>query len=395
MKLKERINSTLLIIIGWLIVFPLSLFFRRKKGLFVTIGRTGNGFVDNTKYFHLYLLQNHDNKKVFYISDTKNIDKTIPNYVKHPSLKSILILLKAEYVIIDYSLWFVNFKYHLSVKAKKIQLWHGIGSKKIELATDTFTKSKFKSIKILYGILRGQLSKYLLISSTSDYYTQNLYKDAFRYKEIKPLGQPRNDVLFREPSDYDLIGTDRAIINKIRKEKKNNGTKIILYTPTYRKYLNINIINLNKLNSFAKKNNFIFVIKHHVLTKNINFTNMENVLLYNKSKDIYPLMAISDLMITDYSSIYLDYIILNKPIIFYIPDYNDYKNFDTSLRDDFMKITPGEKCRKQEELQNTITEELINLKDRYKTKREEIANLSYKYIDGFSSERIYKYIYSK
>ncbi len=392
MKLKERINSILLIIIGWLIVFPVSLFFRRKKGLFVTIGRTGNGFVDNTKYFHLYLLKNHDKNKAFYISDTKNLENKIPNYIKHPSFKSIYLLMRAEFVVVDYSMWYTKFKYHLSVRAKKIQLWHGIGSKKIELATDTFTKSKFKNIKILYGILRGQLCKYFLISSTSDYYTNNAFKDAFRYKKIEDLGQPRNDVLFRKPSDFDLIGTDEIIINKIIEAKNNNGTKIILYTPTYRKILDINVLDFDSLNYFAKKNNIIFVIKHHILTKNITLSNKSNILLYNKTKDIYPLMSMSDMMITDYSSIYLDFIILNKPIIFYISDFEEYNKFDTQLRGDFMDITPGEKCRNQEDLYKEVIEELKNDKDTYRIKRERITQLSYKDIDGEASERIFKYL---
>jgi CDP-glycerol glycerophosphotransferase (TagB/SpsB family) len=58
------------------------------------------------------------------------------------------------------------------------------------------------------------------------------------------------------------------------------------------------------------------------------------------------------------------------------------------LRDDFFEITPGEKCKNQDELQNEL---LIN-KDRFADEREQILNLSYKYIDGDASERIYKFL---
>ncbi|NPA44731.1 MAG: hypothetical protein GXO49_04285 [Chlorobi bacterium] len=391
MRIKEKITSLIYIIFGWIVIFPLSLLVPRKKGLIISIGRSGSDFTDNTKYFHLYLVENHDKNKAFFISDSKRLDKNIPNYVKHTTLSSVWLLLRADFVIVDYSMWFENFKYHLSIKAKKIQLWHGIGSKRIELDADIFQKSKFKKLKILYGKLRGQLIKYHLFLSTSDYYSNGTFKTSFFYKEIKPLGMPRNDVLFRELTNNDLIGTDKNIIEIIKKKKKE-GFKVVLYTPTYRIHSKKAFLNNNKLNEFAKSNNIIFVIKHHPITKIANQNNFENVFVYNSKKDIYPLMNLSDLMITDYSSIYLDFIILNKPILFYIPDFYEYQEQEIKLRNDFLEITPGEKINNQKELENSIKNILFNNIDNYKQKRTEIINFSYKYKDGKSCERIYNYI---
>jgi CDP-glycerol glycerophosphotransferase len=390
-KITDLINSFFLITIGWLIVVPLSLLVRKQKGLFVVIGRTGNNFADNTKYFYLYLQKNHPKNKSYFISDTKNFNDKVPGFVKHPSLKSIFLLMRAEFIVIDYSAWYLNFKYHLSIKAKKIQLWHGIGSKRIELSTDQFTQSKFSRFRIIFGALRGQIIRYDLLSSTSDYYSENLYRDSLKFKEIKEFGQPRNDVLFREPVNGDLIGTDTKIMSKLISAKNTANTKIVLYTPTYRATLSNDIIEYKKLNHFAKEHNIIVVVKHHVLAVFDEIPKMSNIFNYDKRKDIYPLMSVSDVMITDYSSIYLDYILLNKPIIYYIPDFDEYKKADTSLRDDFFEITPGEKCKNQDELQNEL---LIN-KDRFADEREQILNLSYKYIDGDASERIYDYLTKK
>lgn len=391
-KVLEIINSLFLIIVGWLFVVPLSLLVPKKKGLFVVVGRTGNNFADNTKYFYLFLQKNYPNDKSHFISDTKAFGNDVPGFVKHPSCKSIITLMRAEFVILDYSAWYLNFKYHLSIKAKKVQLWHGIGSKRIEMSTDIFTKSKFGKFRILYGGLRGQIIKYHLISSTSEYYTKNLYQDAFKYKEIRNLGQPRNDVLFRTPEEHDLIGADSEVIAKLKHKKRTENTKIVLFTPTYRASLSNDIIDYDRLNTFAKKHNISIVIKHHVLAEFTAIPNMSNIFVYDKRKDIYPLMSIGDAMITDYSSIYLDYLLLDKPIIFYIPDFAEYKNADTSLRDDYIDITPGTKCKTQEELHKTLFDELINNKDNYKEKREDILKFSYKYVDGNSSKRIYDYL---
>lgn len=391
-NISEHINSLFLIIVGWLIVVPISFLIPKKKGLFAVVGRTGNKFADNTKYFYLFLQNNHPKNKSFFISDTKSFNDDVPGFIKHPSFKSIAILMRAEYVILDYSAWYLNFKYHLSIKAKKIQLWHGIGSKRIEMSTDIFTKSRLGGLRKIYGALRGQIIKYSLLLSTSEYYSKNLYKGSLWFKEIKEFGQPRNDVLFRMPEEADLIGADSEVIIRLKEKKKNDNTIIVLFTPTYRATLSNDIIDYNRLNTFAKKHNISIVIKHHVLAVFTDIPNMSNIFVYNKRKDIYPIMSISDAMITDYSSIYLDYLLLNKPIVFYIPDFMEYKKADTSLRDDYLEITPGTKCESQEELQKTLIEELIDKKDNYKKERENVLEFSYKYVDGNSSNRIYEYL---
>jgi len=241
-KILEYINSFFLIVVGWIIVVPISFLIPRKKGLFAVVGRTGNNFADNTKYFYLFLQKNHPKNKSFFISDTKAFGDEVPGLVKHHSFKSAIILMRAEYVVLDYSAWYLNFKYYLSIKAKKIQLWHGIGSKRIEMSTDIFTKSKFGVLRKVFGALRGQIIKYSLLSSTSEYYSTNLYKGSLWFKEIKEFGQPRNDVLFRTPDNADLIGADSKVIVKLKEKKRNNNTIIVLFTPTYRATLSNDII---------------------------------------------------------------------------------------------------------------------------------------------------------
>jgi CDP-glycerol glycerophosphotransferase len=392
MKIKDLILSLLSIIPGWLLIVPLSFLFKKQKGLTIVIGRDAHHFSDNTKYYYNFLATNYPKKSFFLYEKTNNYTNEIPNSIHYPSLKSIRLLLIAEFIVIDTSTWYRHFKPYFSFKAEKIQLWHGIGSKKIEMATRLFTSSKLKNLRKLYGILRGQLVKYKLVSSTSDYYTEHLYKDAFRYRDILPLGQPRNDIFFRTPDKLDLINTDKHIINNLIRKKAKENIRIVLYTPTFRKNLSLDLIDLKSLNVFAIEKKIIFVFKYHVLSEEIDLSNYSNIYQYNKQKDIYPLMSISDLMVTDYSSIYLDYIIQNKPILFFIPDFEDYKTSDTILREDFLEITPGTKCYTQDELHQAIIKELNIPNPEYEIQRKQILNLSYKFIDGNSSKRIYDYL---
>ncbi|MFO7878457.1 MAG: CDP-glycerol glycerophosphotransferase family protein [Bacteroidales bacterium] len=392
MKFKERLHSIISILPGWLLIIPFSYLFRTRKGLIIVISRDANQFSDNTKYFYNYLVNEKHKSAYFLYESDPGYMNNIPGSLAYPSLKSILLLLRAEYVIVDTATWFYNFKFYFSFKSKKIQLWHGISSKKIELATDFFCKSKFRSLKIWYGILRGQFVKYELITSTSEYYSKHLYSNAFRYKNILPLGQPRNDIFFRNPQGLDLINTDKKIYTQLQYYKSQLKAKVILYTPTYRKNLSMDLLDMDEINRFAEKNNLLFVIKHHVLTKVSSRQEYSRIFHYNKYKDIYPLMCISDLMMTDYSSIVMDYIIRDKPMVFFIPDYEQYKKSEAGLRQDFLEMSPGPKVYNMDDLYAVLKTELLTEGANYMEARQTISEVAYKHKDGKSSERIYQYI---
>ncbi len=122
--------------------------------------------------------------------------------------------------------------------------------------------------------------------------------------------------------------------------------------------------------------------------KNIKIT--DNIIFYNNSKDIYPLLSNTDLMITDYSGIFFDYLLLNKPLIFFNYDYDEYIKYNRKLSFDYDKITPGIKCENQNQLEQKIIKILVENNDEYIDKRNEILNISFKYKDGNASKRIIK-----
>ncbi|MDA3910784.1 MAG: CDP-glycerol glycerophosphotransferase family protein [Bacteroidales bacterium] len=388
MKQLERLISVVTIIFGWLLIVPVSLLVPKKKGLYILIGRDASYYSDNTKYFNNYLL-NLPYQNAHFVFETKNpATQSIPNAVFYPSWRAVFLLMRADYLIVDTSTWFYNFKSFFAIKAAKIQLWHGVSSKKIELDTDQFTKSKWRFFRKCYGILRGQIVRYELIASTSDYYSEHLYKNAFRHKSILPIGQSRNDIFFRELNDVDFINADKLLLDRLIKQPENEKTKIVLYTPTYRTHLSMNFIDFARMNQFCQDNKLLLVLKYHILSPVPYTENLSNVFIYDKSKDVYPLMKICDAMITDYSSIYIDYLLTNRPVIFFIPDFEAYQKQEVGLRTDFYQTAPGEKCINQIELE-TALKACFNGKDNYQAARKDILNLSFTYQDGKSSERLF------
>ena len=111
------------------------------------------------------------------------------------------------------------------------------------------------------------------------------------------------------------------------KEVRSLGKKIILYMPTYRNNQSYedNIDICDKLyHHFKNDNNWFFVYKSHFLVKN-HFKNSNNFMNYTDA-DPYPLLPLIDGLITDYSSIGIDYLLYNKPIYYFTYDLEEYEN---------------------------------------------------------------------
>lgn len=383
---------------------PLGLIWPKKKNSGVVIGRDNSIFTDSTKYFYLYVINeiNSDLELTFITKDKptyKKLKKLNYPVLFHPTKESILTLLRSSLVIIDNWMWINSLCYHLLIKAKKIQIWHGIPLKKIQLNNPKNLKKLDKFRFKIYSNFIGLYPKYDLIISTSEYFTKNAFIKAFKSKDFLESGYPRNDVLYSFGDCECFLNTDTDVIKKITLMKDNNY-KIIVYAPTFRDsggdVLSTGSLDLKTLSEFSKEKNIVFVLKFHpdpVFLEDTN-TNEEihNIFFYKNSCDLYPLLPLTDCLITDYSSIYFDYLHLNKPIIYFPFDYEKYIREDRELIFEYEEMTPGPKCYDQDTLQRAIYETLLEGKDEYKEERRKLLDKSFKYKDGKSSERIYEYI---
>ena len=97
-----------------------------------------------------------------------------------------------------------------------------------------------------------------------------------------------------------------------------------------------------------------------------------------------------DLLITDYSSVYFDYLLLDRPIIFVPVDLEEYRKTRGFLLEPYDYWTPGKKALNQKDLQNMILQSFI--KDDNVERRNELKNIVHYYQDGNSSERVWNLI---
>ncbi|MFH1727508.1 MAG: CDP-glycerol glycerophosphotransferase family protein [Pseudomonadota bacterium] len=400
-KIVLKLSKLFLSIISAIIIFPVSFIIPKKKSLIIFIGESGN-FMDNVKYLYLHCHENNKHAFEYYFLTNKvqcynELKSSGLPVLLYPTIISVFMLLRAKIVVVDGINWVYKCKYYLAFFSFKVQLWHGVGFKTIE--KEMYKKyNKFKRFLLkIYFALTARFPLYDLFISTSPFYSENVFSKGFRLKRIVDFGYPRNDIMHKKDFlNFYLLGADNSNINKVEDAVKD-GFKILLYVPTFRdKGLNPiedGALNLKKLNSFCEENKIKFVIKFHLLTRvnnNVNKELFNNIIFYDSSKDIYPLYSNVDLMLTDYSSIYMDFLHLNRPIFFFNYDFEIYNSRDRKLQFDYDEMTPGPKCFSQEDLQCEIYNFIQKGQDKYKEIRSELFKKAFLYYDGDSSKRIFE-----
>ena len=228
--------------------------------------------------------------------------------------------------------------------------------------------------------------------------------------KYKVTGAPRNDFLFHSDGKSNLI----KILNNSILEKK-----IIFHLPTWRG--DADIESKNNSNSKSKSNIFGFsefdAIKFDTFLEDHNCklifkphpheddmaqafiaeNNLKNVLIINNADlfqngfDLYEVLNVADILITDYSSVFNDFLLLDRPIIFASSDLDSYREGRGFVIESFEDWVPGPTAFDQSELQVEIEKSLV-LDDYYCEKRKAQLNLQHRYKDGKSSERVWEFI---
>ena len=194
-------------------------------------------------------------------------------------------------------------------------------------------------------------------------------------------GYPRNDILANHTKELE---------NRIKKRLKiSKKSEVILYAPTFRDYeykIPLNETLLNNLDNFLINKNKILIYKPHPFTEDIDLGRYNNILSVKRNVDIMDLLIIADVLITDYSSVFYDYLLTLKPMIFFAEDLERY----TEVRDfyyDYESFVPGPIVRSGE----ALIEKLNNLEtwdSEFREKRRLMRDQFNKYHDGRATERI-------
>lgn len=338
----------------------------------------GRGLIDgNPKAIYEYMLDIKQKKyKLIWLVE-KGTDTTVlrdGDYVYYHTIKSCYHLATAKYWIRSQSMGSLLKKRKGQVY---IQLWHGNGAMKY----------------VEYDITNAKERPVLKHASEWDYYIANDELDASHMitgvgydKKIEILGMACLDTTLKLANDSKF---KQELLTKLSIEKKAKNKKLIFYAPTFRDFdLEKNIIKV-PLEKLSKLKDYLILVRLHPLVRTkvdpiiFKNDNMINVCNYPDASDI---LAISDILITDYSSIFYQFSPLNRPIIFYAYDYDEYKKLRGGFYLDFQKDLPGEVCYTEDELVDVLSN-IEEVTKKYQTKLKQF-NSKYNYLaDGNASKR--------
>jgi CDP-glycerol glycerophosphotransferase len=249
-----------------------------------------------------------------------------------------------------------------------IQTWHGTPLKKLALDLDAVYMSGETSLEEYKRNFYKNVQTWDYLISQNKYSTE-IFRRAFGFeKEILEIGYPRNDILFKKNKKEDIYKIKEIL--GLPQDKR-----VILYAPTWRdnEYYSNGIYKFNTGLDFPLlmkelSEDTVWVVKYHYLIKDaIDWSNYEGFVYdFDKDYDISLLYLVSDMLVTDYSSVMFDYSILRRPMLFYCYDLCEYKDTLRGFYFDFMNEAPGPVVETTEALIESIKAyDYENYKDKY------------------------------
>lgn len=302
----------------------------------------GKQYSDNPRAIYEYMKENLNGYKLYWSADRRNIQKFQGrdlNVVRRFSIKWLLLMATAK-------LWVTNARLPLWIPKPNqtlyLQTWHGTPLKRLATDMDQVLMPGTNTEKYKRNFTMESSNWDFLVSPNA--YSTEIFKRAFDFnKKVIESGYPRNDYLINA-NNNDEISKVKGKLG-IPQEKK-----VILYAPTWRdnqfyskgKYKFDIQLDLNKLQEEFGDKYVILLRMHYLIAENLDLSGFEGF-VFDEShyEDIRELYLISDILITDYSSVFFDYANLKRPIIFFVYDIEEYRDNLRGFYIDFEKKAPG------------------------------------------------------
>lgn len=347
-------------------------------------------FCDNSWALYHYLSAHHLNYRyIWIVQDVKafkgekdNHTSFVTRYGKGMHLKTIFYYATAKYNF--YTHW--TFQPYIPRKGQTVvNLWHGTGVKDIKIKIKDYFD---------WVLTTGEAGVIPLSTAVGCSPQKTL-----------PLGYPRNDVL--------LHNIDKGVTNPFC--PRGDVSKVVLWMPTFRKSINLSISetacdtstglplletleDVISFNKELKQLKTIVLIKIHHLQAWKDFFNnhFSNIIIITDEQlkkhklQLYQIVGKSDALLTDYSSIMLDYLLTNKPMGFILDDLDKYEKSRGLLFDDVRKVMMGEHIFNKEQLMLFI-KHVVTGQDDYKKKREEQKRRAHNASEGNACKNIVEY----
>jgi len=339
----------------------------------IIFNSTINEFFDfNTKYLFEYFIKYHKEYECKFVINNEEKRKKLNEkygvdnnyFIETETFKGMWYALRAKSWITSAFETPVG-GFFLNINRFVFLLGHGTHFKAIVLNENNLSLLK----KVYYNLIIYNFSKFLVTSEA----LVPVYKKAYRCSEKKlvVLGEPRHDSMFNP--NISII--EKNFGRKVLSEKN------ILYAPTWRpngvlKLFPFEDMSWDSFSDYLEKENInIYLRMHPSFPEDLGFYTKQSkrikILDNNIVEDISEVLGFFDLLITDYSSIHISFLLLQKPVMFLPYDFEEYDK-QMGFIDDYDKLTPGPKPTTLKEFQEEITL-LLNDKSYYRDERIKIS----------------------
>lgn len=312
------------------LIISLFSFFPIKKNKILFFSYYGNQYGCNPKYISQYLVKKNLGYKIIW-AFTKPEKYNISGIkkVKYYSFRFFYELCTSKVIITNYRM-ITLFK-----KRKNqlyIQTWHS------SLRLKTIEKDAIANLPAYYIKMAQQDSQYIDCLISGCKFSTDIFKSSFWYNGlILECGTPRNDLFFSNKLN---------IKTKITEEYNIPQTnKLILYAPTFRQsynleYYNVDYIRLKEAlhNRFGHEWTILVRLHPHLRQYSQQLLHGKQTVDVTNYDDIQELLAVSDILISDYSSLIFDFALTKRPCFLYVPDLNEYIQKERALYFDIKQL---------------------------------------------------------
>lgn len=360
------------------ILYKLTYIVPKKSNLHVyLISHEKRKFSGNVKPQIIYAHQNHPEIESVLLTKYRSVTKEAKKYgissIRNRFLR-YWYLFRAEVIFIDAFSELFRFG-----RFQFVQLWHGAGFK----CVGALRSKKGETMEQRREKYKQVYKRCILVAATSESNVL-IQNQSFMTDKAAITGYPRNDIFFEKENKAEQI-KEKYYFSKF--------SNIITYAPTFRDQETSEPFSLNfwhELNDLMIERNECFLIKKHPSDRLLkipnSFSNIQDVsFLFD---DMQELLLITDMLITDYSSISTDFALTNRPIIIYVYDFEPYIATCRKMTCDLEKTLPKPFIKTQKELLQALQDrnwtELPEVKESYQN----FKNLFHEYLEGNSSQRI-------
>ena len=357
----------------------------------------GNRCGDNSAFLANYIAQKYPEEHLYWIArkecNTEILDPSI-NVLLMDSYEASKTIDTAGIIVVNQNFLDITSSGHNRfATAITVNLWHGIMWKQIGHDGD---KRKNNLLFKTYCSLLNPIQRCKCYVTPSELYGEKIISAFGAKKEgFIRCGYPRNSLLYNADE-----------VNECKEEIRNmigadSHSIIISYMPTFRDkgdaIEDLRFIHDKSFIEYLKQNDIYIIQKAHFVNKKEGRDIVETAfdrILYLDDVNPTKLLASSDLLITDYSSCFFDYLILDRPIIHFLYDYEKYKNDDRGLYYSQEEVVCGDVVYSTTELTNAIINN-INHPEKEAERRHRMKSIHAKYETEDSCDIIYSQIKSR